>query len=1065
MILKLLLMKKLKHGDSKRRIYLLLFLIIQPFMICINSQQVGELKQITGKVVDSGGADLPGVSIVFKGTQTGVITDENGNFILKAKVGDILVFSFIGMDPVEFKVGDQNKIRIVLEEQTKGLDEVVIVGFGKQKKGSLVSSISTVNMKEIKGPTSNLTNMLTGHIAGLISYQRSGEPGQDNSQFFIRGVGSFGAGKVNPLILIDGIESSSTDLSRLQPDDIDAFSVLKDATASAVYGARGANGVILVSTKAGKQEKTKFNFRFENSISSNTRNFKFADNVTYMNLANEAALTRDPLATLPYNQNKIEHTKNGDNPLLYPDNHWIDQLVKDYTVNQRFNMNLSGGGKIAQYYIAGTFNIDNGVLRGGLSKGFDNNIKLKNYSVRANTNINLTPSTVAIVRVYGQFDDYNGPIGGGGEIFKSAIWANPVMFPASYPASMSPFTKHEMFGNAIIPGTKSLYENPYARMVSGYQTYNTSNFMTQIELKQDLKKLIPGLNLRVMGYLQRYSYFDTSRHFDPFFYTATIDEQSKTILHPLNDGGVNSIGTVGTEYLSYNEGGKNINSTYYGEFALNYERTFNKVHNVGGLLIGTIRNYVNGNAGNLQASLPARNMGLSGRASYNYNSKYFLEYNFGYNGSERFAKNNRWGFFPSIGAGWSIAAEKFWMPLKDMIGNFKLRVSYGLVGNDQIGDTNDRFFYLSNVNLNDGGRGYTFGELFSYYRNGVSVSRYANDLIGWEESRQLNLAVDISIKDLNITAEYFRQKRSNILMTRSYLPSTMGLFSSANNIRANVGKVDNSGIDVSMDYNKYFANKTWIQGRANFTYAHNEVKVYDEPTYAAKEYYRTRIGRPVNQEYGYIAERLFIDDQDIANSPKQNFGKYLPGDIKYRDMNQDGQITDADKVPIGFPTSPEINYGFGLTYGWKNFDINAFFQGSARSSFFINPSNITPFVMNGGKQNGLLKSIADDHWSEDYRNIYAFWPRLSDKQIENNNQNSTWWMRNGAFLRLKSVELGYNMPEHFLKKFGVDNLRIYLNAANLFAISKFKMWDPEMGGDGLGYPIQQVYNIGIMIGF
>lgn len=1057
-------MKKSKHRNSKKWIYLLFLLVIQPFSD-IYCQQLGELRQITGKVVDSGGGDLPGVSVVLKGTQTGVITNEDGNFIIKAKIGDVLDFSFIGMNPIEFKVGDKAKIRIVMEEQSSSLDEVVIVGFGKQKKESLVSSISTINMKEIKGPTSNLTNMLAGHIAGLISFQRSGEPGKDDSKFFIRGVGSFGAGKVNPLILIDGIESSSTDLSRLQPDDIDAFSVLKDATASAVYGARGANGVILVSTKAGKQEKTKFNFRFENSISGNTRNFKFADNITYMSLANEAALTRDPLATLLYSQNKIEHTKNNDNPLLYPNNNWIDQLIKDYTINQRFNMNLSGGGTVAQYYIAGTFNIDNGVLKAGLSKGFNNNIKLKNYSIRANTNIKLTPSTEGIIRVYGQFDDYNGPIGGGQEIFNSAIWANPVMFPTSYPVSMSPFTKHEMFGNAIIPGTKSLFDNPYAKMVSGYQTYNSSNFMSQIEIKQNLNKLISGLNLRVMGYLQRYSYFNTSRQFNPFFYSVTVDEQNKATLKPLNDGGVNSIGTVGTEYLNYAEGSKVVNSTYYGEFVFNYEQTFKKKHNVGGMLIGTIRNYVNGNAGNLQASLPARNLGLSGRASYNYDSRYFLEYNFGYNGSERFAKNNRWGFFPSIGIAWSIAAEKFWIPMKDIIGNFKFRASYGLVGNDQIGDTNDRFFYLSNVNLNDGGRGYTFGEQFSYYKNGVSISRYANDLIGWEKSRQLNLAVDLSIKDLNITVEYFRQKRSNILMARSYLPATMGLFTSAYNIRANVGKVDNKGIDISIDYNKYFINKSWIQARANFTYAHNEVKVYDEPTYTDNEYYRTRVGRPVNQEYGYIAERLFIDNQDIANSPKQNFGKYLPGDIKYRDMNGDGQITDADRVPIGYPTAPEINYGFGFTYGWKSFDINAFFQGSARSSFFINPENITPFVMNGGRQNGLLKSIADDHWSEDYRNIYAFWPRLSDKQIGNNNQRSTWWMRNGAFLRLKSVELGYNAPKRFLQKFGIDNFRVYLNASNLFVISKFKMWDPEMGGEGIGYPIQKVYNIGIMIGF
>lgn len=1060
-------MSKLKLLNSLIRIYFALALFFAGNGVSLNlhAQQSTLPKTITGKVVDNLGETLPGVTIAFKGTVEGTISDENGNFKIEAHEGTTLVFTFIGMNPIEYIVGKDDKVKVVMEEHSESLDEIVIVGFGKQKKESLVSSISTIEVKKLKGPTSNLTNMLSGQIAGLISYQRSGEPGKDDSQFFIRGVGSFGAGKVNPLILIDGIESSSTDLARLQPDDIEAFSVLKDATASAVYGARGANGVILLNTKSGKQEKTKFNFRIENSISSNTRNFKFTDNVTYMNLANEAALTRNPLATLPYSPNKIQHTMDGDDPLLYPNNKWIAQMIKDYTMNQRYNMSLTGGGKVAQYYISGTFNVDNGMLKGGLSKDFNNNIKLKNYSVRSNTNIFLTPSTEAIVRVYSQFDDYNGPIGGGSEIFNSAIWANPVMFPATYPKSMHPSVNHQLFGNAIIPGTKSLYENPYARMVSGFQTYNTSNVMVQAEMKQDLKMVIPGLNVRAMGYLQRYSYFDTSRQFEPFYYRSIIDSSGASILEALNDGGPNSIGQVGTEYLNYNEGGKRVNSTTYGEFSLNYDHTFNEVHSVGGLLIGTIRNHINGNAGSLQASLPARNMGLSGRAAYNYAMKYFLEFNFGYNGSERFAKNNRWGFFPSIGAAWSIGAESFWESLKPIVSNFKLRASYGLVGNDQIGDTDDRFFYLSNVNLNDGGRGYTFGELFGYHKNGISISRYANNLIGWEESRQANLAIDFTIAGVNITAEYFNQKRSNILMTRSYIPSTMGLFSSANNIKANVGKVDNSGVDISIDYNKALPNQMWIQTRANFTYAHNSVKVFDEPNYSNAEFYRTRIGRPVNQEYGYIAERLFIDEQDILNSPTQNFGKYLPGDIKYRDMNNDGQITEADKVPIGFPTSPEINYGLGFTVGWKEFDINAFFQGSARSSFYIDPSKMTPFVQNGGRQNGLLSSIAENYWSEDVRDIYAFWPRLSDTQIENNNQRSTWWMRNGAFMRMKSLELGYNTPKNFIRKLGISNLRVYLNASNLFVISKFKMWDPEMGDSGLGYPLQRVYNMGLMVEF
>lgn len=1034
-----------------------------------SSQSVQQKMEVSGKVVDQNGETLPGVSILLKGTVQGVTTDLDGNFAIKAKIGDILVFTCIGMKDVEYKIVKTSDIVIVMGEDSQGLDEVVVVGFGKQKKASLVSAITTVNVKDIKGPTSNLTTMLAGRIAGVIAYQRSGEPGQDNAEFFIRGVGSFGAGKVNPLILIDGIESSNTDLARLQPDDIEAFSVLKDATASAVYGARGANGVILVNTKSGKEAKTKFNFRVENSISSNTRNFKFADNITYMELANEAALTRNPLASLVYSQSKIEHTKNGDNPLLYPNNNWIDQLISDYTMNQRYNLNVSGGGKVARFYVSGTFNVDNGILKSGDTKKYDNNIKLRNYAIRTNTNINVTPTTEAIIRVYGQFDDYNGPIGGGGKIFQTALWSNPVMFPATFPSNLMPYAEHTLFGSAIIPGRQQLFNNPYAQMVSGYQTYNTSTIMAQFELKQNFDFIIPGLSARAMGYIQRYAYFDTSRQCYPFYYRAQSLDGGDMFLSAFNDGGPNSIGTVGTEYLNYQEGAKKLNSTYYGEFSLNYEHNFKEKHNVSGMLIGTIRNFINGNAGDLQKSLPARNLGLSGRAAYGYDSRYFLEFNFGYNGSERFAKNNRWGFFPSIGAGWNLANEKFWGSLKNTITNFKLRGSYGLVGNDQIGDEDDRFFYMSQVHLNDNEKGHTFGKDFGYSRPGVSTSRYANYKIGWETSRQMNLGFDMNISDLTIIAEYFQQKRSNILMGRSFIPGTLGLQAG---VAANVGKANSSGVDLSLEYNKAFSNGMWVQSRANFTYAHSEIKVYDEPTYPDNEYYRTNVGIPSRVRFGLIAERLFVDETEVANSPKQNYGKYGAGDIKYRDMNGDGEITEADKVPIGFPEVPEINYGFGATIGWKGFDFNFFFQGSARSSLFIDQYRVAPFVMHDnldnkgiyGAQNGLLQVIANDHWSEDNRNIYAFWPRLSDTWVENNNQSSTWWMRNGAFLRLKSIELGYNVPETALKKIGLSNLRIYLNGTNLFSVSKFKMWDPEMGGNGLGYPVQRVYNIGIMLG-
>jgi len=1020
---------------------------------------------------------ISGVVVAEKGTTNATQTNEDGEYTITVpSQKSVLAISYVGYQKQEIVVETKEIINIVLQTETTDLGEIVVVGFGKQKKESLVSAISTINVKELKGPTSNLTNMLAGRIAGIISYQRSGEPGQDNAQFFVRGLGSFGAGKVDPLILIDGIESSSTDLARVQPDDISDFSVLKDATAAAVYGARGANGVILVNTKLGADEKTKFNFRLENSISSNTQNFKMADNITYMELANEGALTRNPLSPLPYSLAKIDYTKAGANSLYYPNNDWMDLMIKDYTMNQRFNMNVSGGGRVAKYYIAGTYNVDNGVLKDDNMNNFDNNVKLKSYSIRANNTLNLTNSTEAIIRVYGQFDDYSGPIGGGQGIFNSVVKANPVAFPVMFPLSLSPFTSHPMFGSDIVTGTTgTLYTNPYANMVSGYQRYNTSTINAQLQLKQDFDFILPGLSARGMAYVQRYARFASQRQYNPFYYRAN-EVDGETYLNVLNDGSQGSVGTTGREYLDYRSGDKDLTSAYYGEFGVNYAQKFGAVHEVSGMMIGIVQNSVisyyrlddNSNE-SLEASLPRSNLGVSGRFSYTYDSRYLLELNFGYNGSERFAENHRWGFFPSIGGGWIISNEAFFKPLRQKISQLKLRASYGLVGNDAIGDENARFFYMSDVNLNNGDFGSSFGTNWEYSRPGVSISRYANDMIGWEESRQLNLGLDLTAFGVELTVDAYQQKRSNILMTRTYVPGTMGLQAE---MSANVGKAESKGVDVALNYNKSFMNRTWTQLRANFTYATNKATVFDEPVYSSNEWYRSRVGYPIQQEWGYIAERLFVDDDEVANSPTQYFGsgneaEYGAGDIKFRDVNGDGVINDADRVPIGLPTTPEIIFGFGGSFGYKAFDISAFFQGSARSSFFIDPGAISPFVIDNdgrGEQNGLLNVVAENHWSEDNRDLYSFWPRLSNVQNNNNNQRSTWWMRNGGFLRLKTVEIGYSPSEKVLRKIGLSNCRLYVNANNLFVASKFKTWDPEMGGNGLGYPIQRVYNIGINVG-
>ncbi|MGQ7871019.1 SusC/RagA family TonB-linked outer membrane protein [Sunxiuqinia sp. sy24] len=1019
--------------------------------------EIEQKKKLTGTVSDISGASLPGVTITVLGSTRGVITDVDGRFeIANVESTDKLVVSFIGMQSQTIDVGNKTNIEVVLESKTEELDDVTVVAFARQKKESVLASVSTVKPSELKVPSSNLTTALAGKIAGIISYQRSGEPGQDNAEFFVRGVTSFGYSK-SPLILIDGVENTSADLARMQPDDIASFSIMKDATATALYGARGANGVILVTTKEGVEGKAKVSIRFENSFSSPTKRVRLADPVTYMKLHNEAVLTRDPLGILPYSQEKIDKTIEGNNPLLYPTVDWYDQLFKNTTMNNRLNFSVSGGGKVSRYYLAATVNQDNGNLNVDNQNNFNNNINLKRYQLRSNINIDVTKSTEVAIRFNGFFDDYNGPIDGGSAVYNKVMRSSSVLFPAYYSKTEeTQYVKHIMFGNY----EKGDYINPYADLVKGYQEYDKTKITAQFELKQDLSFVLDGLSVRALGSVNRYSFASVNRFYNPNYYSAIYNYATEAVdLVPLNE-------STATEYLNYNEGGKDISSNMYVETALQYNKEFLEDHNVSGLVVYTMREEKITNAGNLQKSLPYRNMGVSGRFTYAYKSKYFSEFNFGYNGSERFAQKERFGFFPSAGVGWIASKEDFLKPLANTINNLKFKATYGLVGNDAIGNADDRFFYISQVNLDDGGRGARWGEKMDYRINGVSISRYANDLITWETAKKFNFGIELGLFEaFDIHADIFRESRSNILMDRLQLAS-MGLESK---VRANVGSAYSQGFDGSIDYNKSFSNGLWITGRANFTYAVGKKKAVEEPDYSATPWL-SAVDQPISQQWGYIAERLFIDEKDVANSPLQTFGEYGPGDIKYRDINGDDKITGLDRVPIGHPTSPEIVYGFGFSLGYKNIDFSSFFQGLGRESFWIDTNSTAPFIDNDGdgnirSQNQLLSAYAGNHWSEDNRDIYALWPRLSDKSVINNAQRSTWFMQDGAFLRLKSVEIGYSLPKNLIQKVELTNFRLYVSGTNLLTFSKFKLWDPEMGGNGLGYPVQKVINLGLQVNF
>lgn len=1005
---------------------------------------LAQSRVVKGTVMDEKGETLIGVPVFIKGTSQGTVTNIDGRYVLpNLSEKDTLVISYIGFARHEQPVGANEQIDVVLKSDLAELEEVQVVAFQKQKKESVIGSITTIKPADLKQPNTNLTNSLAGRIAGVVSYQRSGEPGADNAEFFIRGVTSFGY-KNSPLILLDGFEISSSDLARVEPDNVASFSIMKDATATSLYGSRGANGVIMVTTKQGKRGKAVIEARIETALAAPTMTNKFLGGVDYMNLYNQATRTRDPNAILLYSKDKIENTRNGVNQYVFPNVDWYNELFKDYTMNTKANVNVNGGGEIARYYLSVAYTNETGLLNVDNMNNFNNNIDIDRYNIRANVDVDLTKTTVASVKLYSLFDRYNGPADSASNIFKEVMNANPVNFPKFFPKTEeTAYLNHTLFGNK----GNGNYANPYADMVKGYKDEFTSTILSQFQIEQDFSFITEGLSARGMASIKTYSSYGSNRSFDPFYYAVqSYDPTANTYdLYQVKEG---------TEYLKAPVTHTNANSRAYFEVAGMYNRSFEK-HAVGALLVFTQEERLNTVQGNdVYASLPARNMGLAGRMTYAFDNRYFTEANFGYNGSERFAEKNRFGFFPSVGLGWSVSSEKFWEPLIPYVNQLKFKASYGKVGNDAIAKEEERFLYLSSVNLNDATRGYSWGQDFNNSYSGYTVNRYPNPEVTWEVADKLNVGFELGLwGKATIQADYFAEERNQIYMENKYVPSTMGLSAP---IKSNIGQAKSSGIDGSMDYAHSFNKDLWLTGRANFTYARNEMVANGEPAYQYA--YMSRIGQPLDQQWGLIAERLFVDEEDVRNSPVQTYGNnYTAGDIKYKDVNNDGKIDDNDMVPIGFPKTPEIIYGFGLSAGYKNVDFSFFFQGSARSSFYIDPKAISPFV----NERNALEIIANDHWSDENPDPYAFWPRLSTETIENNTQSSTWWLRDGSFLRLKSVELGYSLPNRFTDKIKIKDARFYVSGTNLLTFSKFKLWDPEMGGNGLGYPPQMIFNFGV----
>ena len=1036
----------------KKRIQIILLLIflISPLWVIAQEQ-----KLIRGEVIEEdSGEPLPGAAVLVEKSTRGVTTDIDGTFEIRASQSDKLVISFVGMVSQTVEVGKQTYIKVALRSTASELEEVTVVAFGRQKKESVVSSISTVKIGDIKIPSSNLTTAFAGRVAGLIYYQTTGEPGADNAEFFVRGVSSFEGSRSSPLILIDGFEATKDDLARLQPDDIESFSVMKDATATVLYGARGANGILIVNTKSGLEGKPKISARFDMNVATPTRVKEVLDGVSYMRMYNEAQISRNPEAVPFYSEQKIQSTMRGDDPMIYPNINWYDELFNSTTMNTKANINISGGGQVATYYVAAGFDHDNGLLKVAEMNNFNNNISINRVHVRNNIILKLSPTTKIDTRIQGRFEKYNGPSISATDIYKMVMNANPVDHPVIYrPDEARIHADHILFGNTF-NNNQVMKQNPFAEMVRGYEQRNENRILAQASLLQDLDFITSGLKMQLKVAAQTWNKSSGTRSYTPFYYgldnyNLVTGEHKLYVLNPTNTN--YKLGDVRPDNDS--------DALFNGELRFNWDRNFNK-HAVGSMLVGMISEKLltNGKNNSIYQTLPERNLGVSGRSTYGYDSRYFLEFAFGFNGSEKFSTDRAFGFFPSFGAGWLISNEPYWKVSNKIISNMKLRFSWGRVGNDVLDGRGGRFFYLSSYNR--GGGSYTFGTDFLNYYPGYSISSYANADISWEVSTKYNYGLELGLlknEAIKIQADYFIDERNNIYEVRNNYPHSAGLEVP---IKTNSGRVRSNGIDISMDVEHSFNKEFWMTGRGTFTYAVNKILQKDEPNY--RDAYRSQIGYSTSQRWGLVAERLFVDQLEIENSPKQFDGNYLPGDIKYKDVNGDGVINSEDRVPMGWPTSPQIQYGFGLSTGYKKIDFSFFFQGNANVSFFIDSSSgegIAPFV----NRRNALKVVARDYWSETNPNVHAFWPRLSVTDVSNNTQQSSWWLRNNSFLRLKTVEMGYNISS--LKKMGIENMRLYFTGENFFVLSQFKLWDPEQGSNGLGYPLTRKFNLGIQVSF
>jgi TonB-linked SusC/RagA family outer membrane protein len=989
--------------------------------------------RVSGTITDEKGEPLTGTTVSVKGTAYGTVANLEGKYSIEVPANSTLTFNMIGYVEVNESLEGRTEINVMMKDEEEVLGEVVVVGYGTQKKLSLVGSVASIEPKEIaRMATTSVTNAISGRIPGIITRQTSGEPGFDAAQIYVRGMSSWVAN--SPLILVDGVER---DINAVNPMDIESFSVLKDASATAVYGVKGANGVILINTKRGKSGKPLITLRSETAVLNSLSQRNYIDGYEYALLMNEGKTNSGATAGLWTNE-ELEKFRTHSDPYLYPNVDWVSEVLNPTSTQNINNLSVSGGNDIVRYYVNVGYSYQSGIYRQDPANDFNTNAAVNRYNYRSNVDINLTKDLTVDLGVSGVIDDRNYPGAGAAGILNGLRDTGPIAFPKLNP------------DGSVAGITMYIGSNPWGQATqTGYSDEHLSTIQSTFGAKWDLSSLITkGLSVKARFSFDFYHANKALRYktFGIKEYLGT-DEQGEDMYNIIRED----------QALGYSIE-QNSHRSVYLDMGLNYDRTFGD-HYVSGLLLFNRRSYDNLSAGSTIANLPARNQGIASRVTYNFLQRYFLEFNAGYNGSENFPKGKRMGFFPAVSTGWLVSNEGFWN-YNSFVSNLKLRASHGKVGNDQIGSA--RFLYLTSMNKNNGDQYVVWGT--DHIReNSVTEAQMGYDNVTWETATKTNLGFDLGLWKNRITlqADFFNENREGILIQRQSVPTSIG-FQPASILYGNLGMANNKGVDGLIEIKHRTASDLFYSFRVNMTYAHNEITRNDRPTPLYSNL--SELGYPIGQGFGMVALGFFETQEEADNWLDQSAlgGKPGPGDIKYKDVNENGIIDLSDTAPIGYPRTPEWMFGFGGTLEYKGVDFSAFFSGATNTSIFFEGRAFYPFDSGMGYFN-IYQEYYDHRWIPGADNSKAQYPRVIDGPNVQTNRRSTVWLKDASYLRLKNVEIGYTLPKNRVKAAGLSDVRAFVNGTNLYTWDRINSTiDPESDN---WYPIQRAFNFGLSINF